>query len=157
EGAAVAQARALHVPDLDLAAIGEVQAAVVRGEAQAIGLSDLVGDQVDAPADGVHAVHRLRGLRLRRLALVEATYAKRRIGKPDTPVRMHHEIVGRIEPAALIAVGDDADPAIGFIAQHAASAVLGGQLPALTVEGVAVAVAGRFTEVRDAAVVLYPA
>src|SRR5690606_35509668 len=79
------------------------------------------------------------------------------IGEPDTPVRMHHEILGSIEPAALIAVGDDADPAIGFIAQHAASAVLGGQLPALKVEGVAVAVAGRFTEVRDAAVVLYPA
>ena len=70
---------------------------------------------------------------------------------------MHHDVVGRVQPLALEFVGDHGDGPGWLVAHHAAAAVLAGELPALEVERVAVAVAGRVAEHGDAAVLLDPA
>ena len=70
---------------------------------------------------------------------------------------MHDDVVRRIQPLALELVGDDRHRAVRLVAHDAAAAVLARELPAFVVERVAVAVAGRIAERRDAAVVFDPA
>src|SRR3546814_20337180 len=56
---------------------------------------------------------------------------------------MHHGVVRRIEAVALgVLVGQHRHRAVVLVAHHPAVQVLAGYLPALEVEGVAVAVAG---------------
>ena len=66
-------------------------------------------------------------------------------------------VVGGVERLALELVGQHGDAAVVLVADHAAVAVLAGDLPALVVERVAVAVAGRVAEDADVAVLLQPA
>ena len=64
---------------------------------------------------------------------------------------------GEFRRLPLNAVGDDGDRTVKLVADHAASQVLAGYLPALEVERVAVAVVRRHAEHRDLAVVFQPA
>ena len=77
--------------------------------------------------------------------------AVRRVGEPDAVVGAHHQVIGRVETAALIAVGEGDDAAVGFGAADAAGAVFAGDEAALAVEGVAVAVVGGLAKGLDAA------
>ena len=70
---------------------------------------------------------------------------------------MHHDVVRRVEPLALKLLGDHRDRAVRLVAHDAPAAVLAGELTPFVVERVAVAVAGRIAEHRDAAVVFDPA
>src|SRR5579872_197233 len=66
---------------------------------------------------------------------------------------MRHEIIRRVQALAVKAVGNHRHRAVEFPADDAAEEVLGGELPPLEVERVAVAVVGRLAEHADAPVV----
>src|SRR5690606_8877365 len=84
------------------------------------------------------------------VALIVAFDAVGRVGEPDGPVRFHHDVVGRVERLAVVAVGEHRDLAVVFCALHAAIAVGTGYQPSLTVAGVAIGVPGRSAERRHA-------
>ncbi len=70
---------------------------------------------------------------------------------------MRHGVVRRVQPLALELRRDHAHRAVELVAHHAPHQVLAGDLPALEVEGVAVAVVRGGAEHADVAVVLDPA
>ena len=70
---------------------------------------------------------------------------------------MRHDVVGRIEPLARVRVRDQGDRAVVLVAHHTPREMLAGELPALKVERVAVAVVRRHAEHRHAPIVLEPA
>ena len=80
-----------------------------------------------------------------------------RVGEPDAAIAVFDHVIGRIEPLALIAVGDDRHGSVQFIAGDAAGQVLAGQLPALAVEAVAVRVVRGQPHHADMAIILQPA
>ena len=67
---------------------------------------------------------------------------------------MHGEIVRRIQPFALIRIGNHRDGAVVLITHDAARAMLARKLPALEIERVAVAVVRRVAEHGHAPVVV---
>ena len=73
-----------------------------------------------------------------------------RVGEPDRAVRLHHHVVGRIQPLALIAVGQHGDAAVGLGPGDPPRAMLAGDQPPLPVAGVAVGEVGRAAEDRHA-------
>src|SRR5690606_29641695 len=70
----------------------------------------------------------------------------------DRAVRLHDGIVRRVEPLALVAVGDDGDGTVGFGAGDTPGAVLAGDEPTLAVARVAVRIVGIGAKHADAAV-----
>ena len=75
----------------------------------------------------------------------------RRIGEPDAAIRMRHEIVRRVQPFAIEAVGDHRHRAVMFPADNSAEEILGRAAgPGSRI--VAVAVVGRFAQRADASV-----
>ena len=70
---------------------------------------------------------------------------------------MHDDVVGGVQPLALILVGDYGDGPGRLVPDDATAAVLARELPALVVERVAVAVPRRVAEDRDVAVLFNPA
>ena len=161
---------------------GDVQLLVVVREAQAVGVRHLVvGDHHIDAAARVPSID-LGGQLLLRIAdpdgladpVVEPALrvalaagriggafvelgAVGRVGEPDAAVRMRDRVVGRVEPLAVPGVGEHRDRAVELVADDAPGEVLAGDLPALEVEGVAVAVVRRHAEDGDVAVVLDPA
>src|SRR6185312_3401083 len=106
---------------------------------------------------GIDLAGRIAGTARRvRRALVELATI-RRVGEPVAAVGMGDDVVGRVEPLAVVLVGDDADRTVALVARHAARQVLAGELAVLEVEGVAVAVVGRGSEHAHMAVILDPA
>ena len=79
--------------------------------------------------------------------------AKRWIGEPDAAVGMRRQIVRRVQRLAVERIRDHRHRAVVLPAHHAAIEVLGGQLPALEIERIAVAVVRRLAERRHPPVV----
>src|SRR5262249_35603630 len=71
-----------------------------------------------------------------------------RVGKPDAAIGVRNGVIGRIEALAVEQVGDHRRRAVVLVADHAPRQMLAGNLPALEIEGVAVAVVGR--QAKDA-------
>src|SRR5439155_8996281 len=164
-----------------LAGADDVELLVVGREREPVGVGHLVlgDDEIDAAAriDAIDAgrqlalaVADLQPLAQPRLepargvagptgriggALVELA-AVRRIGEPVAAVRMRDDVVGRVEPLAVVLVGDERDGPVVLVAHHAPGQVLARELAALEVERVAVAVVRRLAEHGHAAVVLQP-
>src|SRR5690606_21038594 len=103
----VAHPRAVDVPDFRLAGsrVGDVEQRVIRREAQPVRLHDLVGDDLDPSGVAVDAVYGGIELRLGPEAFVVAANAVDRIREPDAAVRMDDDVVRRVEPSAVEAVG----------------------------------------------------
>ena len=118
-------------------------------------LSSLPRLRVDA-VDGLLLI-RLQRIRAGTLPFVVHQAAVAGVGKPDAAVRMHDGVVGRVERLALPVIGQHGDGAVVLVADHAAGAVFAGDLAALPVERVAVAVAGRVAKRADVPVFLEPA
>ena len=70
---------------------------------------------------------------------------------------MRHDVVGRVQPLAVVHVGDQSDRAVVLVAHHASREVLARELAALEIKRVAIAVVRRHAEHTHAAVVLEPA
>ena len=54
------------------------------------------------------------------VALAPRLAAVRWIGEPVRAVRVRHDVVGRVEPLAVEAIGDHRDRAVVLVAHHAA-------------------------------------
>ena len=104
---------------------------------------DRAGFGVD-PID-VAAVDLLLGA----IALVVGVDAVGGVGEPDRVVRLHHDVVGRIQALAVPFVRDDGNRAVDLGAGDAARQMLAGDQPALVVDGVAVRIVGALAEHRD--------
>src|SRR5208282_5270364 len=113
-------------------------------------LVELAGARVD-PVDG------LLDLEGALVALVVEERAIAGIGEPDAAVGVDDGVVRCVERLAIEAIGQDGRLAVVLVADDAAVAVLAGDLAALTVERVAVGVAGGVADDADVAVVLDPA
>ncbi len=161
EALPVLQRLAVHVPHLRIAAlragIGHVEPLVIGRKANAIGGAHLIGHLRHLPRLRVRPVNGFLQLLRRLVAFVIAVDPVWRIGEPHAAVRMHHQVVRRVQPLAFELVRDHGHGAVDLIAHHAPAAVFGRELPALIVERVAIAVARRIAIRRDAPVVLNPA
>src|SRR5262245_34898094 len=74
-----------------------------------------------------------------------------RVGEPVAPVGVGDDVVRRVQALAVVGVGDDGDRAVVLVADDAPREVLAGELAALEVEGVAVAVVRGHPEDAHAA------
>src|SRR4029453_5707831 len=82
-----------------------------------------------------------------------------RIAEPDRAIRLHDDVVRRVERLAfdaLEAVADDGDRPVMLGAGHPPHAVLAGHQPALPISGVAVGVVRWLAEDADRAGFLLP-
>src|ERR1700730_10929415 len=92
------------------AAVDDIELLLVRREADTVGLDEVIEDNRDASGlriDRVDVMFLLFRLGLK--PLVEAADAVSRICEPDRAVGSHHDVVWRIEPLAVVAVGDHSD------------------------------------------------
>jgi multiple sugar transport system ATP-binding protein len=103
------------------------------------------GEQVELAArvDPVHAVER------QLLPLGEVAQAVRRIGEEDRAVRSDDDVVRRVQPLALVRLGQRLDPPLPVDPADPPGRVLAGEQVALPVERQAVGVTGRMAEGRD--------
>ena len=83
--------------------------------------------------------------------------AVRRIGKPVAAVLVTGDVVRRVQPLAVKRIGDHGNRTVVLVAHDPTARMFTGQLAALVIECVAVAVARRLAEHGDAAVVFDPA
>src|SRR5207247_5082161 len=160
EPLAVAQRCSVDVPHRDVArctGIGDIELPVVGREAETVWLARLIGHLLHLTGFRIHTVNRFLGLGVGLEPLVVSADAVDGFGEPDAAVRMHDDVVGGVQPLALILVGDYGDGPGRLVPDDATAAVLARELPALVVERVAVAVPGRVTEDRDVAVLFNPA
>src|SRR5690606_37314186 len=85
------------------------------------------------------------------MALVVAEQAERRISEPDAAVRLHYDIVRRIELLAVEAIGEHRDATVILGAGDTPATVLAGNEPAIAITRVAVRVVGGLAiDGRDA-------
>src|SRR5262249_38217958 len=80
-----------------------------------------------------------------------------RIGEPVAAVGMGHHVVWRVELLAVERIGQHGGRAVELIAHDTARQVFARKLPALEVEGVAVAIVRRAAEEAHPSVILEPA
>src|SRR5207302_5769292 len=87
------------------------------------------------------------------LTLVQRS-AVRRVGKPDAAILMHRDVVRRVQPLALIRIGDGGNRSVVLVTDDAARAVLARELATLEIKRVAVAVVRWRAEHRDPSVIV---
>src|SRR6266404_447316 len=138
-----------NLPDFDVsrrlrimrrAGVHHIELLVVLGEAKPVGLEDLVRHEVRFRRLRINSVNCFFDVKLALVAFVAHQAAVARIGKPDSPVGMHNHIVGCVKGLSLPFLCKHSDRAVVLITHDAASGVLAGNLAALEIEGVAVAV-----------------
>ncbi len=134
-----------------------IQHPLVRRERKAVRPVHRVGDDRDRACHAVDAVDASGELLRRALALVVAGDAERRVGEPDRAVRLHHQVVGRVQPLALETVGQHGDRAVILGTGDPATTMFGSDQAALAVARVAVGVAGRLAEAVHQPGMLAPA
>jgi len=87
-------------------------------------------------------------------ALVIAADAVDRIGKPDRTIRCDNGIIRRVQPFAVVFVGNDRDRAVKFRSGDASAAVFTGDQASFAIDGVAVRVHRRLAIHADMTVIL---
>ena len=135
----------------EAAGIRDIENFLVGREGKPVGLHEILDHGCDLAGLGIDAIDVAAALLLLRPAALELRHDPvAGVGEPDAVVGLHHHIVRRVEPLALVLVGDDGDRAVRLGAGHAPASVLAGDEPALAVAGVAVAVVGLGAEGADA-------
>jgi hypothetical protein len=81
---------------------GDIEPPLVRREGEAVGSVEVAGHQYELAAVGGIAVESGRLFRDLPTTLVVGGDPVDRIGEPDTAVRLHDHVVGRIEPLAVV-------------------------------------------------------
>ena len=138
------------------AGFDDVEDLFVRREAQPVRPEHAFGDDAGLAGRAVDPVDVHVDLGLGLVAFVIAEQAEDRIGEPDRAVGFHHDVVRRVQPLAVEGVHQHRDRAVIFGADHAASAMLAGDQPALAVAGIAVGEVRRLAEDADRAGFLFP-
>ena len=107
------------------AGVDDVQQRFVGREREPVRLHEIRGHDGDAPARRVDAVDVAGADFARRgVAFVVRVDAVARVGEPDAAVALDHDVVGRIEALAVVAVGQHRALAVELGARHAAAPVL---------------------------------
>ena len=88
---------------VDEVGVGDVDDVFDGGEAYAVGTAKPVRYDPNVACGGIEAVHQLRELRFRPKALLIAI---NRVRKPNGAVRMHDDVIGRIERAGVVIIQD---------------------------------------------------
>ena len=135
---------------LEAAGLGDVEPALVGGEAQPVRALEGVADHAQLAGARIEPVDVAGQLLGGALALVVHHDAVVRIGEPDRAVRLHHHVVRRVQPLPLVALGEHGDAAVMLGAHHRAGAVQARDQPAFLVPGVAVGEVARLAVDRDA-------
>ena len=135
----------------------DIELLLVGREGESVGARNLVGHHRELAGRWIEAIDGGLVLALRLVALVVAQDAEHRIGEPHRAVRLHHDVVGRIERLAIVGIGQHRDGAVVFEAHDAPRVMLAGDQAAAAVAGMAVGVVRGLAEDRDRAALLVPA
>jgi len=105
----------------------DVELLLVRREDNAVGLYEVIGDNLDVTRfriDPVDVTLFLLGLGFD--ALIKAADSVDRIGEPDRTIGSDDRVVRRVQLLAIVVVGDDGDRAVEFGPGDSAAAMPGG-------------------------------
>src|SRR5262245_27838902 len=143
----------LYIEDAHMTAFGVVdeQALLVAGEAKAIGLAEIAGEQREISAVLAHPIDATEIQLQRPLKSEVLGAAIGRVGEIDPAVALHHDVVGAVQLLALVVRGQHGDGAVMLRPRHPAGGMLASEHPAAAVIGVAVRLVGRLAERLDAA------
>src|ERR1700722_1716831 len=93
--------------DMAHSGVGDIKLLLVRREGETVRLDEISRHGCDLAIGGIETIDIARAdLGSRGVALIFRIDAIGRIGKPDRSVRLHHEIVRRIELFALETIGE---------------------------------------------------
>ena len=137
------------------AGVADIELLLVRREAKAVGLHEVIDDHLDVTGfriDPVDVLLFLLGIGLD--ALVEAADAVGRVEEPDRTVGSDDRVVRRVQFLAIVLVGDDRDRAVEFGPGDPPAAVFARDQASFAVDGVAVRVHRRLAEDADVTVIL---
>ena len=118
----------------------QVERSFVRREGEAVWAPHILRDDRERAAFAVDAVDVLRQFRLRLSTFVITGDAEDGVGEPDRTVGFHYDVVRRVQPPTVEAIGEDRDRTVDLGAGNAPPAMLAGDEPALQVAGIAVGV-----------------
>ncbi len=121
------------------AGVGDVQPALVGGETDAVRAHEVIGHHLQRAILRIESIDVARtDLALAFVPFIVVEQAVGRIGEPDRAIGLHHGIVGRVEPLALVAIGQHRDRTVEFGTRYAPPAVLAADQPPFAIAGVAV-------------------
>ena len=154
----------IHVEDANVrrivrtvgeAGVDDVELLLVRREGNAVRFDEVVDDDFDIAGFRIDPIDIVLVLFGRGFdAFVIAADAVDRIGEPDRAVGSDGCVVRRVQPLAVVLVGDDGDRAVKLGAGHAPAAVFASDQPAFAIDRVAVGIHRRLPEYAHMAVVL---
>ena len=139
----------LHVeaPDVPAHRVVHVELRFIQREAQAVRLLEIRHEQLQLRAFGAPAVDAAEIERERtRYADILAYAAERRVAEIDRAVGLNDDIVGTVEPLAVITVGEHREGTVVLGAGDAAVSLLATDQPPRAVHGVTVGIAGGLAE-----------
>src|SRR5712672_52080 len=137
------------------AGVADIELLLVGREGKAVGLDEVIDDNFDVTGFWIHPVDvMLFLLRLGFDALVKAADAVDRIGEPDRTIGSDNRVVRRVQPLAIVLVGDDRDRAIEFGPGDPSAAVFASDQASFPINGVAVRVHRRLAEYAQVTVIL---
>src|SRR5229473_3560454 len=97
------------------AGVEDIELLLVRREGNAVGLHEVIDDNLDVTGFRIHPVDvMLFLLRLGFDALIIAADAVGWIGEPDRTIGSDNRVVRRVQLLAIVLVGDDSDRAVEF-------------------------------------------
>src|SRR5215212_9298544 len=137
------------------AGIADIELLLVRREAKAVRLYEVIDDHLDVTGFRIHPVDvvlLLLGLGLD--ALVIAANTVDGIGEPDRTVGRNDRVIRRVELLAIILVSDNRDRAIEFGPGDPPAAMFASDQASFAVDRVAVRVHRRMAEYADVTVIL---
>src|SRR5215207_1191040 len=137
------------------AGIADIELLLVRREAKAVRLDEVIDDHLDVTGFRIHPVDVvLFLLRLGLDALVKTADAVGRIAEPDRTVARDDRVVRRVELLAIVLVGDDGDRAVEFGPGDPSAAMFASDQTSFPINGVAVRVHRRLAVYAHVAVIL---
>src|SRR3982074_421750 len=123
------------------AGVADIELLLVRREAKAVGLHEVIDDDLDVTGFRIHPVDVfLFLLRVCLDALVIAADAVGWVAEPDRIIGRDDQVVRRVQLLAIVLVGDDGDRAVEFGPGDPSAAVFASEQASLPINGVAVRV-----------------
>src|SRR5229473_91831 len=123
------------------AGVEDIEILLVRGEGKAVGLHEVIDDNLDVTRFRIHPVDVfLFLLRVGFDALIIAADAVGWIAEPDRIIGSDNQVVRRVQLLAIVLVGDDSDRTVEFGPGDPSAAVFAREQASLPINGVAVRV-----------------
>src|ERR1700730_16956503 len=137
------------------AGVENIELLLVRREGNAVGLHEVIDDNLDVTGFRIHPVDvMLFLLRLGFEALIKAADAVGWIGEPDRTIGSDNRVVRRVQLLAIVLVGNDRDRAVEFGPGDASAAVFASDQASFPINGVAVRIHRRLAEYAQVTVIL---